>query len=69
MSKLLAKQFSLAKKEGRICSRCGWMVTKARWKKGKTVCGSCEGALKGVNVSWGAIQPLQEPLDKTGNAL
>ena len=61
------KLYNQAKLEGRLCVRCGWMVTKHRWVKGKkNLCISCEDALKGVNVSspYGKFQ--DEPIDKTG---
>ena len=59
--------FKAAKKEGRICTRCGWMITKLRWKNGKqTLCGDCEDAMKGVNTPRGHVQDQQEVIDMTG---
>jgi len=66
MNKLLQKQYHRAKEEGRLCSRCGWMISIVNWKKGYRLCPSCYDALKGVNVScrWGKY--FDEPPDLTG---
>lgn len=55
-----------ARKEGRICSRCGWLITKINWAKGYKLCAGCYDALKGVNVRGGALPCPDEPADRTG---
>lgn len=69
MNKLLAKVFEKAKADGRLCTRCGWIVTKKDAVKGHTECAGCRDALQGVNVSFGYCQPQQEATDKTGEML
>ena len=69
MNKLMTKNFQKAKAEGRLCERCGWMITKRGWKLGHKICEGCADALKGVNVSYGNYADAQEPVDKTGNML
>ena len=66
---IMSRVYSQAKKDGRICSRCGWIITKKNWAKGDRLCYNCEDALKGVNTPprWG--QWLDEPIDKTGEML
>lgn len=66
---VLSNAFIKAKSEGRICLRCGWIVTVANWKKGNKYCSGCLDALKGVNVAYGHCQPAQEPRDATGESL
>jgi hypothetical protein len=66
---ILSKQFVQAKKEGRICRRCGWMITKINWKKGYLLCAGCWDALKGVSIDYGHWQPQQEVIDQTGEML
>ena len=58
--------YQRARKEGRLCSRCGWFISKKEWGKGRRICADCEDALKGVNVpaKWGKY--LDEPRDPTG---
>ena len=56
-----------ARKEGRMCKQCGWMIPKKNWKKGYRLCGNCWFVNKGVNVSGGYRQPRQEPRDMTGD--
>jgi len=65
----LNKSYEKAKKEGRLCVSCGWIVTVLRWKKGLRTCGNCEDAHKGVNINYGHSQPLQEKVDETGEML
>jgi hypothetical protein len=49
----VARVINQAKKEGRVCKNCGWIITKVDWKKGERYCRSCRDALKGVNVKGG----------------
>jgi hypothetical protein len=65
----LSDAFALAHKEGRLCNRCGWMITKANWKKGYRQCGGCYSGLKGVNCKQGHAQDAQEIHDRTGEML
>lgn len=58
--------YTKAKREGRTCQRCGWIVRKRDWLKGQRLCGGCLDALQGVNVSCGHYAPIQERVDKTG---
>lgn len=69
MDKITEKHFIRARAEGRICSRCGWMIPKKEWNKGRRICWNCEDALKGVNTpqAWGKY--LDEPPDMTGEML
>lgn len=62
----LEKLFFKAKKEGRLCRRCGWIINKSNWDKGFLLCAGCWDALKGVNVPprWGKWR--DEPVDRTG---
>ena len=69
MNKILYGAYQKAKSEGRICLRCGWIVTIKDWKKGNRLCAGCTDALQGVNVDYGHNQPPQEPIDQTGNNL
>jgi len=66
---ILANALRKAIAEGRVCSRCGWMITKIRWAHGFRLCFGCEDALKGVNVAGGYSQIQQESVDKTGEML
>jgi hypothetical protein len=69
MNELLYRVFEKAKAEGRLCRRCGWIITKKNWAKGDLLCAGCSDALKGVNTSplyWGW---QDEPIDKTGEML
>lgn len=50
MDKIATRNYRRAKLEGRLCSRCGWMITIKNWKKGYRLCAGCHSALKGVNV-------------------
>ena len=54
--------------EGRICDRCGWVITKKNWAKGYRLCAGCYDGLKGVNVSSGAQPYSDEPEEKTGES-
>lgn len=56
-----------AKLEGRVCSRCGWIINKKNWLKGYRLCAGCWDGLKGVNVSHGHGAYADEPIDRTGN--
>lgn len=69
MNKILARQFARAKAEGRLCSRCGWMIPIKNWKKGYRLCAGCYDGLKGVNVSKGHYKASDEPADRTGNMI
>jgi hypothetical protein len=64
---IMEKHYQDAKKEGRLCQRCGWYITKKRWKKGQRLCGSCEDALKGVNVSYGHPPYSTEARNRNGD--
>jgi hypothetical protein len=44
----LSKWFAQAKKEGRLCIHCGWMIKKKRYELGWRTCWYCEDARKGV---------------------
>lgn len=66
MDKVLSAQFARARAEGRVCARCGWMITVANWKKGYRLCAGCESASHGVNVDTGHWPTRDEPTDKTG---
>lgn len=62
-----AKLYEVAKKEGRICHHCGWIVTRRFWNKNKSnLCAGCYDALKGVNTSRGTYPASDEPRDRTG---
>jgi len=64
------KHLQRARKEGRLCKRCKWFVSKKRWKQGKRLCEPCEDALRGLDVPLGGYkQPQQEPIDKTGDMI
>lgn len=69
LNKELSKYYAQAKKEGRVCRRCGWIITKKNWAKGDLLCSGCLDAIKGVNTPprWGKW--LDEPIDKTGEML
>jgi hypothetical protein len=69
MDKILSRNIARARAEGRVCSRCGWMITVKEWKRGRRMCWNCEDALKGVNISQGWSQPAQDIEDKTGEML
>lgn len=66
---LLSKVYTKAKAEGRVCRRCGWIITKKNWAKGFLLCAGCWDAEMGVNVRGGHYQPQQEVTDKTGEML
>jgi len=65
----IAKAFRKARLEGRLCSQCGWIISKINWKKGYRLCGSCWDANKGVRTParWGKFR--DEPVDMTGEML
>jgi hypothetical protein len=58
--------FRVAREEGRVCSRCGWIITKKNWAKGYRLCAGCHDALKGVNVNGRYGKWFDEPQDRTG---
>lgn len=58
-----------ARKAGRVCSRCGWMINMKNWKKGYRLCSGCWDALKGVNVSGGHGKFQEEPREMTGEMI
>lgn len=68
-SVILSKNFKKAQQEGRVCRRCGWMITKVNWRKGFLLCAGCWSALQGVKTPprYGAMK--DEPEDKTGEML
>ena len=65
----LSRIYAKARDEGRLCSKCGWIISTKNWKKGYRVCGSCWDANKGVNVSGRYGKYRDEPVDKTGEML
>lgn len=65
-STFMSKVYQRAKKEGRLCSRCGWIISAQNWKKGYRLCGMCWSALKGVNVDNPHGPYLDEPREMTG---
>ena len=69
MSKLFDNVYHKAKVEGRLCSRCGWIVTVKNWKKGYRLCAGCYDALKGVNVDGNQGAYRDEPVDMTGEMI
>ena len=62
----MSRVYARAKEQGRLCSRCGWIINTKNWKKGYRLCGACWDALKGVNVDTGSYRLSDEPHDKTG---
>ncbi len=68
-NKEYARAFSAALKAGRVCNRCGWMITVKEWNKGRRMCWNCEDALKGAGTPMGHWQPAQESSDRTGEML
>ena len=66
---IMSRVYSQAKKDGRICRRCGWIISKKNWAKGYLLCAGCWSALQGVNVSGGWNKPQEEFEDKTGEML
>lgn len=65
----LSDIYKKAKKEKRICERCGWIVTVSEWRKGSRLCYGCKSGLMGVNPKYGHGQPIQKPQDFTGEML
>lgn len=65
----MARCLHNAIQEGRVCVRCGWMITKPNWKKGHRLCYGCREAMRGVDCKGGHHQPQQERIDKTGEML
>jgi hypothetical protein len=66
---LFERQLRMAKREGRVCSHCGWMISKKNWNKGYRLCAGCWDGLKGVNVAGGYGHYRDEPVDKTGEMI
>ena len=62
----LQNLYAKAKKEGRLCSICHWIVTVKDYKKGFTTCDNCRDAAKGVNCKYGHWQNRSEPVDMSG---
>lgn len=62
-----AKCLRIAKTEGRICHKCGWMITKKNWNKGYRLCAGCFSASKGVSTNRGAPPYRDEAPELTGN--
>jgi len=58
-----------AKIEGRVCSQCGWIISKKNWAKGYRLCAGCFDANKGVNVRGGYFPYADEPVDRTGEMI
>jgi len=69
MGNFMRGHFIRARQEGRLCERCGWMISKKRWEKGERMCGECQDALRGVNVNRGNSPYQDEPPDLTGEAI
>jgi len=65
----ISQYYAKAKAQGRLCGRCGWIVTVKRWKAGYKLCASCQDAMKGVNIRWGNTKPAEEATDRTGEML
>lgn len=68
-AKELTKLYAEAKREGRICSRCKWMITVKNWNKGDRLCYGCIDALRGVNTPARFGKWRDEPIDKTGEMI
>lgn len=68
-NKVLTDAYHKAKLAGRLCTRCGWIITIAQWRQGKKLCEGCEDALKGVNVQYGYYPDSDEISDLTGEML
>ena len=62
-----ARALRTAREEGRVCSNCGWMISRKNWKKGYRLCPSCNFALQGVRTDKGHYAPADEAADRTGN--
>jgi predicted RNA-binding Zn-ribbon protein involved in translation (DUF1610 family) len=67
MNSALKQAYKTARKEGRICSACGWMITKENWKKGYRLCPGCFSGRRGVRTRAGSYPYRDEPAEKTGN--
>lgn len=63
------RNYQRAKAEGRLCTRCHYMITVVRWKKGYRLCPDCEDALRGVDVNRGCWPGRDEPAEKTGEMI
>ena len=63
---MISKVYAKAKSDGRLCTRCGWIVTKADWKKGFKECFGCRDAARGVNVPPKYGKWRDEPIERTG---
>lgn len=57
---------AIAKREGRICPQCQWIITKKDWKKGYRICRNCVDINKGVNVKDGYGPYFDELPEMTG---
>ena len=66
---IISRQLKRAKTDGRVCSRCGWIITVKNWKKGFRLCAGCYDALKGVNVRGGHWAAADEARDRTGDMI
>ena len=66
MENFITKIYRKARKENRLCSNCGWIITRDDWKKGFRECFGCRDGLKGVNVKTGYGRYRDEPVDMTG---
>lgn len=66
MNKLLAEVYHKAKETGRLCTRCGWVVTVLAAEKGHKLCASCRDALRGVDCRGGHLPYADERVDRTG---
>lgn len=65
-NKYQQRQFKRAEKEGRVCEKCGWMISIKNWKKGHRLCAGCYTGQRGVRVSGGWGPYYDEPQDRTG---
>jgi len=66
MNNLLAKLYHKAKQEGRLCMRCGWIVTVIDSAQGHKLCSNCRDALQGVKCKGGHLPYADERVDQTG---
>jgi len=63
---MIGKTLRIAKQEGRVCEKCGWIITKKNWKKRYRMCPGCYYASKGVSTKKGHYPYADEPKNLTG---
>jgi len=66
MNKLLLNVYHKAKETGRLCSRCGWIVTVVDAEHGHKLCAGCRSAMRGVDCRGGHLPYADERVDRTG---